>query len=219
MFPCLAQAEAQERGPASATTSRVSEPAANDEPRLDRSTGRSKNPYDTDGYWYRLELAFGYFSLLADPDVAEGFGGGLYFAMGLHPRVGVELSFLIGQNAFEGDLGTINNSEFLAGNLTLGPVIRLTPLSWPASITADLGIGFYGIKDLLRQKAVFTLGISGGFTLAYHAFRWLALGVKVRYNLFNLATISGEDLIDVKSLGTVGVLDRFDLPAYVAFFC
>ncbi len=206
-------------GPATASAAVTDDARAGaDEPRLDRRTGTPLNPFDTDGLWCRLELAFGYVSLLADPDLAEGFGGGLYFALGPHPRFGAELSFFVGQNDFIGEFGTIQASAFLAGNLSLGPVVRLTPVRWPVSATAELGLGFYAIKDQLRQDVVLTLGISGGFTVAYHALPWLGIGFKIRYHLFNLANVAGDPLIDVSSLGEVGVIDRFDLPVYVAFY-
>ena len=208
------------RSPAKAAAGEVALP--NDEPHLDRRTGLSRNPYAnsnaTDSFWYRLDLSFGWVSLAEDPDLDQGFGGGFSLAMGFHPRVGVEFTFFVGQNAFNGEFGTIANSAFLAWNLSLGPVVRLTPESWPVSVTAELSLGFFGIKDPIRQDAAWTLGVSGGATVAYHLRRWIAVGFKLRYNLFNLSSIAGEELLDIKSLEPLGTLDRFELPIFVGFF-
>ena len=190
------------------------------EPRLDRRTGLSQNPYANahDSLWYRLDLGFGWVSLAEDPDLDEGFGGGFSFAVGFHPRVGAEFTLFVGQNEFSGLFSSIDNSAFLAFNLTLGPVVRLTPESWPVSVTGELGVGFYGIKDPIRQDISWTLGVSGGATVAYHIRRWIAVGFKLRYNLFTLSTAAGEELLDIKTLEPLGVLDRFELPFFVGFF-
>ena len=194
--------------------------AHRDEPRLDQRTGLSRNPYANahHSFWYRLDLAFGWVSLAEDPDLDEGYGGGFSFAVGFHPRVGAEFNLFVGQNAFNGVFGTIDNSSFLAFNLSLGPVVRLTPETWPVSVTGELAFGFYGIKDPIRQDLAWTLGVSGGVTVAYHIRRWVAVGFKARYNLFNLSSVAGEELLDIKTLDPLGVLDRFELPLFVGFF-
>lgn len=214
LLPCLAGA--REAAPAWAAAAATHK----DEPGLDRRTGLSRNPYANahSSFWYRLDLGFGWASLAEDPDVDEGFGGGFSFAVGFHPRIGVEFTLFAGQNAFNGEFGTIANSAFLAWNLSLGPVVRLTPEGWPVSVTGELAFGFYGIKDPIRQDVAWTLGVAGGVTVAYHLRRWIAVGFKLRYNLFNLSTVAGEELLDIKSLESLGVLDRFEMPFFVGFF-
>lgn len=186
--------------------------AAYDEPRLETL---AHGPFT---FWYRIEAAFGYASLLVDPDMTEGYGGGLSFTFGFHRWLGVELALAVTNNEFEDQFGTIEGSNFMIVDFTLGPVVRFTPLHWRFVATTELAIGPYMIKDAIRQAMVWTLGVSGGLTVAYRVTDWVAVGVKLRYNLFNLATMAGEELIDVKALREVGVLDRLDLPAYVAVY-
>lgn len=168
--------------------------------------------------WYRLEIGFGWASLLDDPDISQGFGGGLSFAVGFHRNVGIQLSFFFANNEFEEEIGTIQGSEFMAGNLNLGPVLRFRPWGERISLGLELGLGPYAIKDQLRQTVVWTLGIHGGGSLTVHLWRWLAAGIKLRYHLFNLATIAGDPLFDIKAFREVGVVDRFEMPVFLAAY-
>jgi hypothetical protein len=165
---------------------------------------------------FRLELGFGYASLLVDPDVQEGLGGGMYLAYGLHKRFGVELTAFFSKNAFEDLLGSIGTS-FLAGNITLGPIFQVTPPGSRVSVTLDLGMGTYLVVPIF-QESVWTLGFSGGATFALHVTDWFGVGLKCRYHLFNLATISGPELFDLKAFMKIGVIDRLEIPGYLAFY-
>jgi len=164
----------------------------------------------------RLELGFGYASLLEDPDVGDGYGGGIFFSYELAGRIGAELSVFVSNNPFEAELGSIGAS-FLAGNITLGPTVRLTPKGGRFIVTADLALGTYLIVPLVQDK-IWTLGLSGGMTLAYRFVSWFGLSLKVRYHLFNLANISGPELRDLKALTKVGVIDRMEFPVCLTFF-
>lgn len=166
---------------------------------------------------FRLELAAGWSSLLIDPDVGEGYGGGFFAAWGIHRRLGVELSVFFSSNPFEGALGKVGY-RFLAGNVTMGPIIQLTRPGSRFMVTVDLALGAYLIVPVL-QDSRWTLGFSGGLTIGYRIARWFGLGLKWRYHLFNVARLAGpEDYYDVKSLQKVGVIDRMELPGYLAFY-
>jgi hypothetical protein len=165
---------------------------------------------------FRLELAFGYSSLVVDPDLKDGIGGGIFIGYGLHRRIGVELSTYFAKNDYNDLLGNIG-ATFLAGNLSLGPIFQLTTPGHPFSLTAELGLGGYYIIPVFQQT-VWTFGLSGGVTLAYRFTSWAGVGLKCRYHLFNLATISGPELKDLKSFMKVGVVDRLEIPGYLAFY-
>lgn len=169
---------------------------------------------------FRLELGGGLSSLLVDPDVKAGAGGGIYLAYGLNGRFGAELTIFLSQNRYGGELGNLGNpllDAFWAGNISLGPILQLTRPGARLSVTVDLGLGVYVVASAI-QDLNWTLGISGGMTFGLHVTRWFGVGLKLRYHLFNLATIAGNDLIDRKSLRELGVIDRFELPGYIAFY-
>ena len=74
------------------------------------------------------------------------------------------------------------------------------------------------VAESTEQDEAWTLGIYGGGTFGVRVFGWLGVGVKLRYHIFNLSTVSGEDLRDIKALNEMGVVDRFELPVYIAFY-
>ncbi len=163
----------------------------------------------------RFELGFGYSSLLVDPDVAEGIGGGLFFSWEFYRRIGAELTVFVSKNPYEGTLGDIG-ANFILGNITLGPSLRLSPPNDFFAAYLDLGLGTYVIVPYLLETT-WTLGMSGGVSLLLKVTRWFGISIKLRYHLFNLATIAGPDLRDLKALMKVGVADRFEIPLCLAF--
>lgn len=165
--------------------------------------------------WFEAQLAFGYASLLSDPDVGEGYGGGVYLTLGLHRRLGLELSVYFANNPYDDELGAIGSS-FLSGNITVGPVFCLLRPENRLQLNLDLGIGGYLVVNApgLRDPD-WTLGISGGASISYRVLSWLGVGLKVRYHLFNLA---GGELKDIRAFRDVGVLDRLDLPIYIDLY-
>jgi hypothetical protein len=165
---------------------------------------------------FRVELGFGLCSLLYDPDLAAGYGGGINIAWGMHRRFGVEASIYFGRNPYEGQLGSYGTS-FLAGNISLGPVVQLTRPGSRFAISAELALGAYIVVPFFQEDS-WTLGLAGGLTFALKITRNLAIGIKPRYHLFNLARISGPELKDIKALMKIGVIDRFELPGYLAFY-
>jgi hypothetical protein len=190
--------------------------AAPDEPGMQVQLFREAAPAGLEKP-FRIELGFGWASLVVDPDVGEGFGGGLYLSYEFVNRVGAELSFFFSKNPYDADsLGEIGTS-FLAGSLSLGPTVRLTPAGSRFRLTAELGLGSYVIIPYLLDNT-WTLGISGGLTLSVRLLSWFGLSIKLRYHLFNLATISGPELIDLRALTKVGVIDRLEIPVCLAFY-
>jgi hypothetical protein len=172
----------------------------------------------TAGPWLRVDLAFGLSSLLEDPDVGVGYGGGLSVVYGLHTRLGAELSVYVANNAYQGSLASLGGfPSFLAGNISLGPVVQLTRPGARLSVTAELLLGAYVIAPPVPvQDLVWTLGFGGGGTLFFRITGWLGVGFKVRYHVFNVASIAGPELVDRKAFTTIGVIDRFEVPGYVA---
>lgn len=166
---------------------------------------------------FQLELGFGWASLMEDPDVGEGFGGGLFFSYEIRNRVGASLSFFFSKNPYEDTLGEIGTS-FLAGSLSLGPSVRLTPAHSRIRLTAEIGLGAYFVIPVIVDDT-WTLGLHGGLSLSVPITSWFGVSVKLRYHLFNLATLSGPPMRDVvKSITELGVVDRFEIPVCLAFF-
>ena len=63
---------------------------------------------------FRLEVGFGWASLAEDPDVGEGFGGGIYASYEIISRFGLEASLYFSKNPYDQDaLGNIGR-DFLA---------------------------------------------------------------------------------------------------------
>jgi len=166
---------------------------------------------------FRIELGFGLSSLLVDPDVSEGMGGGLTLSYGLHRRLGVELSVFFGSNGYEGKLGSFDVA-FLAGNISLGPTFQLTRPGSRWLATLDLALGSYLVIGRPIQEDSWSFGVGFGMTLGLKLTRWFGIGIKPRYHLFNLAHLGGGELKDLKALTKVGVIDRFELPGYLAFY-
>jgi hypothetical protein len=165
---------------------------------------------------WRIETAFGYSSLVVDPDVGEGMGGGLFFGYRFQRWLGAELSVFFSHNPYEGELSQIGTS-FLAGNINLGPVLQLTPPGSRLSVSIDTSLGAYIVVPIVQQST-WTLGVSAGLSFAVHLTDWMGVGVKCRYHLFNLAHISGPEIRDIKSFMNLGVIDRLEIPAYLAFY-
>ncbi len=165
---------------------------------------------------FRVELAFGLSSLVVDPDINQGIGGGIYVAYGLHSWIGVEATVFASHNTYKGQLGD-TSAAFSGGNISLGPIVQLTKPGASFNVTLDTALGFYHIAPTV-QEGIWTLGVSIGATIGFRLTSWFGVGIKPRYHLHNLANVSGPELLDLKSLRTVGVVDRLEVPAYVAFY-
>lgn len=165
---------------------------------------------------FRLELDFGWTSLMEDPDVDQGFGGGLLLAYGLKWRFGAEASAFVSLNSYKESLGDVG-AFFFAGNLNFGGFMQLLPPMRRYMWTLDVGWGPYLIVSPI-QPNIWVAGIYMGTSFGYRVTRWFGVGVRVRYHLFNLATMSGPDLIDVKAFKRLSVIDRFEMPFYAAFY-
>lgn len=164
----------------------------------------------------RVELAFGLSSLLVDPDVGEGYGGGLHVGVRLVPRVELEVAAAVGVNPYKDLLGGAA-SLFLAGQVTLGSSVHLLAPEGRLNLTVDAGLGAYVLVQGFQAES-WTLGFYGGATFSVKLTSWFGVGVRLRYHLFNVAQIAGPEFRDLKSFTAVGVVDRFELPAYLAFY-
>lgn len=166
---------------------------------------------------FRLELGVGLASLLVDPDVSEGYGGGLSLSYGLHRRLAVELSVFFGKNDYEGKLGSFD-AAFLAGHVSLGGNLQLTPPGSRWLVSFDLSLGSYLVVGRPIQEDSWSFGVGMGMTFALRLTRWFSIGIRPRYHLFNLAHLGGGELKDLKALMKVGVIDRLEMPATLAFY-
>lgn len=168
----------------------------------------------------RFELGGGLSSLVVDPDVDAGYGGGFYLGYA-YGRYGGELSVFLARNGYSGVLGEVGSAvldAFIAGNITLGPTVRLTAAENPVDLTVDMGLGTYAIANAI-QELVWTFGLSAGVSLGYRVTPWLGVGIKARYHLFNLARFGGgDDLIDRATFQRIGVIDRLEFPVYVGIY-
>jgi hypothetical protein len=163
---------------------------------------------------FRFAASFGGSSLLVDPDMEFGMGGGLELGAWLSRRVGLELSVFASENPYRQDLGD-TGIAFWAVNTTLGPTFRLTSpgSDWLVSLDAVFG-GYLVIHPL--QESTWTTGVGGGITFGKQLTRWLSMGVRFRYHVFNMSRVSGPEIIDIKALRPVAMVDRLEIPAYVA---
>lgn len=163
---------------------------------------------------FRIEVSFGWASAVVDPELAEGYGGGLSGRWEvLSSRVGPELSVYVANNPFSGSLGE-SGSTFLTGTIGMGAFVRVTPANARYEVTLDAGLGPYLVVPVLEDP-LWVLGIYGGGTFSYRILGWLAVNIKLRYHLYNLA---GPEWRDLKALQPVGVIDRFELPVGLSFY-
>jgi len=164
---------------------------------------------------FRFAVSFGGSSLLVDPDMEAGMGGGVELGAWLTRRIGLELAVFGSENPYRQGLGD-TGIAFWAVNTTLGPTFRLTSPSsdWLLSLDAVFG-GYLVIHPL--QESTWTTGVGGGFTLGKQLTGWLSVGIRVRYHVFNMSRVSGPEIIDIKALRPVAMVDRLEVPAYVAF--
>jgi len=176
-----------------------------------------KSAKGSDAVGVRLEFGFGLASHVVDPDVEAGYGGGLF--LGWVPTwIGVEASLVVTGNRLSGEVAELAGGfTLVAGNVSAGPVFSLTKPSSRWVLTFESGIGSYIFVSPV-QGAVWTFGMYFGGTLGVKIGSWFGIGIKPRYHLFNMATISGPKLLDLRSLTEVGVLDRFELPGFVALY-
>ena len=165
---------------------------------------------------FRLELAFGLSSLVVDPDVGEGYGGGLHLGLRLIPRVELEVAAAVGVNPYKDLLGGAA-ALFLAGQVSLGTNVHILQPEGRFNLTLDAGLGAYVLVQGFQAES-WTLGFYGGATFSVKLASWFGVGVRLRYHLFNIASMAGPEYRDLKSFMTIGVVDRLELPAYVAFY-
>lgn len=164
----------------------------------------------------RVELAFGLSSMVVDPDLQQGIGGGLYLGFNLNRWLGIEASIFGSYNQYKGDLGSAGPG-FSGFNITIGPSFLLTPPKYPLFFSIDLGAGAYYILPFI-QESVWEVGFSAGLTLGFRFNQHFGVGIKPRYHIHNIKTLAGPELFDPKSFKQIGVVDRLEVPFYVAFY-
>jgi len=167
---------------------------------------------------FNLALGMGLSSLVVDPDTEQGVGGGLYFGARAYRRLGVELTVFASHNGYAGQSGNLGAAlldGFLAANITIGPTVELTPPGYWIRVSADGGMGAYVVISAIQEE-VWTFGLAMGVTVEARLTDWFGVGVKPRYHLFNLGTLAGDPLRDRVSLQEVGVVDRLEVPLFLA---
>lgn len=185
-----------------------------DEPGITLVQTPSAEPsVDAPRFWVRLGA--GISSLVVDPDVNTGVAGTLALGVRLYGRLSLEAQIAAAYNTFGGDLGEAGSFAFGGGSVSLVPQFEITPPGAMFAVLVDGGLGFYYTAEMLQDSS-WSLGFSAGVGLEWRIFGWLALGVRARYHLFNVARISGPELIDVKSVQKIGLVDRLEVPGYVA---
>lgn len=180
---------------------------------------RVRAPEAPSPHRFYLEAGFGLSSLVVDPDVELGFGGGFYLGYA-YGRFGGEISAYVGRNSYADTVGEVGSAfvdAFIAGNISAGPTFLITRPDSRVRLSLDFGLGTYAIANPIQQL-VWTFGLHMGASLAYRFTSWLGVGLKLRYHLFNLARFGGGELLDRVTLSELGVLDRLEFPVFVGFY-
>lgn len=180
---------------------------------------RVRGPAAPSPHRFYLEAGFGLSSLVVDPDVDLGFGGGLYLGYA-YGRFGGEISAYLGRNRYGDSVGEVGSEfvdAFIAGNISAGPTFLITRPDSRVRLSLDFGLGTYAIANPIQQL-VWTFGLHMGASLAYRFTSWLGVGLKLRYHLFNLVRFGGGELLDRVTLSELGVLDRLEIPVFVGLY-
>ncbi|MCB9556204.1 MAG: hypothetical protein H6707_08895 [Deltaproteobacteria bacterium] len=161
------------------------------------------------------EIAFGLSSLLDDPDVKQGIAGDLRIAW--FPGAasfGLEASAAVAKNDYSGSLGQAGTT-FIAGNISFGPTMRWIGAGGGYQLSTSFTLGGYLVVPPVQEWS-WSLGVAFGGACAVRVVSWLWVGVRLRYHLFNLTSLSGPALLDIKGFQKVGVIDRLEIPFYVS---
>jgi len=160
---------------------------------------------------FRFGMAFGYASPLVDPDVNEGYGGGLDVALGR--RLTLELRSSAAYNRYVDPLDNMG-VQFISGDITLGP-------GYAFFVRPRLRMAFFGGVGPAWMSTwlgiTWSIGVMGGMGLEWEVNRWFGLRVEARYHLFHLTEIGGEKFYDRRALRTIGPVDRLDIPVGLVF--
>ena len=191
----------------------ASSAAQNTEPVPD--TAIQAAPEGMAGPTISVGIAGGLSSLVVDPDVENGVAGGLFVDAWFWRHIGVEAAVFAAYNPYVGQLGDIGSS-FSGGSISLGPMVRWLSASASWELSAGFAPGFFYVAPAIQQSS-WNFGFTFTAGLCYRPTQWLGFGVKLRYSLFNLAQIEGPELVDLKSFHNIGIVDRLEFPAYVAF--
>ncbi|MBI5489924.1 MAG: hypothetical protein HY905_21490 [Deltaproteobacteria bacterium] len=155
-----------------------------------------------------LSFGFGWVSPLADPDLAEGFGGGSTLFVRLHEWFGARLSIDVAQHDFEGALSNIPY-PYTNGDVAFGPVFEVTPRDSPFAVRLFAETGAYWSSYVLGL--IWTWGLDFGSTFLWRITDYLGAQAEWRYHLYNLTSLEDQELLCPTTLRPLGVLDRMDL--------
>ena len=155
-----------------------------------------------------LAFGFGWVSPLADPDIAEGYGGGTTLFVRLHEWLGVRLSVDLAQHALEGSLANIPY-PYANGDVVFGPVFELTPRDSAFAVRLFAETGAYWSSYVLGL--FWTWGLDFGSTFLWRITDYLGVQAELRYHLYNLTSLQDEALLSPQPVQVIGALDRFDM--------
>ena len=156
-----------------------------------------------------LSFGFGWISPLADPDIAEGYGGGATFFVRFHEWFGARLSVDLAQNSLEGSLSNIPY-PYTNGDVVFGPVFELTPRDSAFAVRLFTETGAYW--SAYGFGLVWTWGLDFGSTFLWRITDYLGVQAELRYHLYNLTSLEDEEeLLSITSFQPLGTVDRFDM--------
>jgi hypothetical protein len=155
-----------------------------------------------------LAFGFGWVSPLADPDIAEGYGGGTTLFVRLHEWLGFRLSVDLAKHALEGALADIPY-PYANGDVVFGPVFELTPRDSAFAVRLFGETGPYWSSYVFGL--VWTWGLDLGATFLWRITDYLGVQAELRYHLYNLTSLEDDELLSPRSLQVLGPLDRFDM--------
>ncbi|MBI5502178.1 MAG: hypothetical protein HY907_18180 [Deltaproteobacteria bacterium] len=155
-----------------------------------------------------LSFGFGWVSPLADPDIAEGYGGGSTLFVRVHEWFGARLSVDVAQHDFEGALSNVPY-PYTNGDIAFGPVFEVTPRDSAVAVRLFAETGAYWSSYVLGL--IWTWGLDFGSTFLWRITDYLGAQAELRYHLYNLTSLEDEELLCPRTLRPLGVLDRMDL--------
>lgn len=154
---------------------------------------------------WRISGNFGWASPAVDPDVREGFGGGLQFAFGR--TVAAELRASAGYSHYEDPLDNAG-IPFASGDITVGVGL---PLLLRSEGRIDLFAGFGPAWMNSWLGVTWSLGTVAGLGAELLVAPSFGFRLEAAYHVFHLTEIGGPKFYDRNSLREIGPVDRFDL--------
>ena len=151
---------------------------------------------------------FGWISPVADPSVAEGYGGGTSLFVRIASWFGARLSLDVAKHSLEGDLSIIP-WPFTNGDILFGPVFEVTRQTSPVALRLFFETGPYWASYVLGL--FWSWGIDFGSTFVWRITDYFGLQAELRYHVYNLSALEDEVMLCPVTLQPLGPLDRLDL--------